>query len=133
MSGGAGRPTHAAVPADIDPATLIDLTPGKTYRIVSWIDDRKFFIRDDIADMSMCFAKRCNRLRCHDWLLTTEPSAEDDTARKLANHDALLDALRALEEWVTNDSDGDTQPKRHRGRLALMAARKAIASAEGSK
>jgi hypothetical protein len=44
----------------------------------------------------------------------------------------LLAALKKLERWATEDSDCHTQAQRMAGRKALIAARAAIAKAEGS-
>jgi hypothetical protein len=45
----------------------------------------------------------------------------------------LIEALRELDRWVTEDSDCRTQAQRQAGRKALIAARAALAKASGSE
>lgn len=120
MSAGGGRPTHATVPAGT-PARP-GFTPGKTYRIEEWVGNG-FIIWDDDGD-------RRHRRDPSYWLLTTEPQPEDDTARKLANHDALLDALRRAERDLVHllDQDGGNHSEAD---PTVEIVRAAIASAEG--
>lgn len=95
------RPTHATVPADLDAATLTNLTPGKTYPIIMW-EAEGFRVPNDRGRVSYCLPEGCAHLNGRDWLLTTEPPAED--AATIARLERRVAVLREALEDVRNNS-----------------------------
>lgn len=64
------------------------------------------------------------------WTTSGVEISEED-ARLIVAAPELLSALLEMERWMTEDSSCKTEEQRHKGRLALIAARVIILKATG--
>lgn len=113
MTAVTGRPTHATVPADIDACDIrFGLEPGKTYPILGWDYCGSGFTIRTGSHVIPCMPERCAFLDGRDWLLTTEPPAEEAAATiaRLEREKAMLrEAVKGLLKHAGRDPEADDE------------------------